>query len=143
MVANKKTRKNVITLCDDVIKLLIDLKIDNKNTQKKVDKIINKANNCKEIIDGKNVKKHNITGYNKFIKDCYNIKKGDKTSGILNLDNEKNIKNNIENNKDKHIFTVFGDIWKTLDENVKNKYNVDKEKEKKSSKRGRPHKVKD
>ena len=35
MVANKKTRKSVLTLCDDVINLLTDLKIDNKNTQKK------------------------------------------------------------------------------------------------------------
>lgn len=67
MVANKKTRKNITTLCDDVIKLLTDLKIDNKNTQKKVDKIINKANNCKDVIDVKDVKKHNITGYNKYI----------------------------------------------------------------------------
>ena len=140
MVANKKTRKTVTTLCDDVINLLTNLNIDNKNEKKKIDKIIKKANDCKELIDGTKDKKHSTTGYNKFIKDCYNVKKGEKTSGILGEDIEKEILNNIENNKDKHIFTIFGNLWKTLDKNVKNKYNVDKEK--KVSKRGRPHKDK-
>lgn len=140
MVANKRTRKNVINLCDDVINLLSDLNIEDKNNKKKVDKIIKEANICKELFDETNNKTHNSTGYNRFIKDCYNIKKGNESSGLLGKNIEKEILNNIENNKDKHIFTIFGNTWKTLDKNIKNKYNIDKDK--KVSKRGRPHKDK-
>lgn len=129
MVANKRTRKEVITLCDEVIDLLTNLNIENKDEKKKVEKIIKKANNSKNLIDNKkNINKHNTTGYNKFIKDCYNIKKEGQTSGILASSIENEILNKINNNKDKHIFTVFGNTWKNLDKDIKNKYNFDDEK---------------
>lgn len=129
MVANKRTRKEVITLCDDVIDLLTNINIENKDEKKKVEKIIKKANNSKDLIDNKkNINKHNTTGYNKFIKDCYNIKKEEQTSGILTSSIENEILNKINNNKVKHIFTVFGNAWKNLDKDIKNKYNFDDEK---------------
>lgn len=129
MVANKRTRKEVITLCDEIIDLLTNFNIENKDEKKKVENIIKKANNSKDLIDNKkNGNKHNITGYNNFIKDCYNIKKEEQTSGLLTSSIEKEILNKIKNNKDEHIFTVFGNTWKNLDKDIKNKYNVDSEK---------------
>lgn len=85
MVANKKTRKNIESLCNDIIDLLTNLKIEDKKKKKQIDKIIIKSNYSKELINEKDIKKHNITGYNIFIKDCYNIKKKEKTTGILDI----------------------------------------------------------
>lgn len=36
---------------------------------------------------------------------------------------EKIIFDDIKNNKDKHVFIIFGNIWKSLDKNIIDKYN--------------------
>lgn len=140
MVANKKTKRNIIILCNDITNLLSDLNIEDKNNRKKADKIIKKSNECKDLIDVHKNKTYKLSGYNKYIKDCFDIKKGDKSSGLLN---ENEILKIIENNPEKNSITIFGGIWQTLDKDVKNKYNIDKlEEKKKTSNRGRTHKEK-
>lgn len=89
-----------------------------------------KYKNRNNIIRKKYLWKKNkkyVTGYNRFIKDCYKIKKKDKSSGILSLDIEKNIFNEIQNNNEnKHDFIIFSNFWKSLDKNIIDKYKYNK-----------------
>lgn len=125
MVANKYTKKEVILFCDEISDLLLNLKINETNKQnlKKYEKLTKQSDKCKELINRtKPIKTDKKTsGYNNYIKDCFLIKKGDKTSGILSKNIENEINTEINNNN--NYLSIFGNFWKNkIDDEIKNKY---------------------
>ena len=131
MPANKKTRKEVSTLCDETIDFLSNLKIDDKDKsqKKKIEKIIKKANTTKDNILKSTENKHKPSGYNKFIIDFNKIKKNENTSEILNEEINNHILDYLNNNNDKNLFSIVGKYWREeLDKTIKNKYNLNDEK---------------
>lgn len=127
MVANKYTRKEIILFCDEVTNILSELKINEKSKEniKKYEKLNKQSEKCKKIIDGSKKDKsiRNRTNYNNYIEDCFLIKKGVKSSGILPKDVEKELKNDINNHDNKNFLSLFGNYWKNkINEEIKNKY---------------------
>lgn len=150
MVANKHTKKEVISFCSEVSDLLSNLKINetNKENIKKYEKLNKQSEKCKDLINRtkpvKGDKKK--TNYNNYIKDCFLIKKGEKTSGILPKNIEKEINTDINNNENNNYLSIFGNFWKNkIDDEIKNKYKNIKEENKSSSEnvkhKGRPKKI--
>lgn len=79
---------------------------------------------CKENNNKKNSThefKKKITGYNIYIKDCFSILRGDKTTGILKKKIERDIKENLK--KKENNLKLFATFWRFLNKESKNAYN--------------------
>ena len=152
MVANKHTKKEVILFCDEISSLLSGLKINetDKKNIKKYDKLYKQSEKCKNLINGKNNLKSDKkkTNYKNYIEDCFLIKKGQKTSGILSKDIEDELFNDINKHNNSNYFSIFGKFWKNrINEDIKNKYKDIKDQDRKNvtneeniKHRGRPKK---
>lgn len=150
MVANKHTKKEVILFCGEVSDLLSNLKINetNKENIKKYEKLYKQSEKCKNLINGTKTSKSDRkkSNYNNYIEDCFLIKKGEKTSGILPKEIEQQLFDDINKNNNNNYFSIFGNFWKNkIDEEIKNKYKNKKDQEnenvnKNVKHRGRPKK---
>jgi hypothetical protein len=150
MVANKYTKKEVILFCDEITSLLSTLKLNEKNKEdiKKYEKLQKQSEKCKNLIDrtknNKNIRKK--SNYNNYIEDCFLIKKGEKTSGVLPKNIENELFADIKKHDNNNYFSLFGKYWKTkINEDIKDKYkNRDEQKnlneDIKEKHRGRPKK---
>lgn len=135
MVANKHTKKEVISFCGEISELLSSLKINetDKKNIKKYEKLQKQSEKCKKLINGtKNDKKDNNfkSNYNIYIKDCFLIKNGETSFGILPKNIENELFADIKKNNKNNYLSIFGDFWKNrLDEDIKNNYKNKREKE--------------
>lgn len=142
MPANKKTRKAIDNLCNEVIEFLSELEINDKNKNKTIDKIIIKAKNAKQNINKGTENKHQLNGYNRFLIDFNKIKNNEIPSDIINEKEKESIIKYINSNKDISLFKLVGKYWKEeLNISIKTKYNLnDGNIEKKITKKGRHNK---
>lgn len=141
MIINKKTKNDIILLFNESINLLNDLQIDDKKKEKNIMQILENINNCKNTINNIKPIKRKPSGYNNFISDCCKLKKGEKTSGILNKTIEEILLDTLQKNEKERIFKSAGNFWKyeldKMDENAKNIYlgkKLNKHKSKKKNK---------
>lgn len=130
MVANRYTSKETreFNKCfNEILNYIDKLKIEdlNKNNKKKINKIYEQSNNCKNLINEKNKelknKENKLNCYNIFTIDFYNIENNKPHLNIL----PNNIKNQIilkKGDKD-NILIRCSKIWKIeVNENIKNEY---------------------
>lgn len=150
MVAIKHIKKETISFCSEVSDLLLKLKINETNEEniKKYENLYKQSENCKNLINDKGSNKNN-SNYNNYIRDCFLIKKGEKTSGILPKDIEEELSTDIKKHNGNNYFSLFANFWKNkINEDIKNKYKNKKDQEDKDvdkkenvKHRGRPKKI--